>query len=46
MNNSINDNYMLGKLANLAVYTARISAFVPVRGRSVSKSKYNYIKVD
>ena len=48
MSKSISDsyNYILGKAALLSVYTARISAFLPFRGRSVPKIKYNYIKVD
>jgi|GEM_PF-2887680 len=49
MNNSFNDNYInnyMGKLTLLRNYVARISAFMPVWGRSLSKIKYNYIKVD
>ena len=49
INSSINDNYInyiLDKWAQLRNYVARLTAFVPFRGRGVSKIKYNYIKVE
>ena len=49
INSSINDNYInyiLDKWAQLRNYVARLTAFMPFRARSVSKIKYNYIKVE
>ena len=49
MNGSINDNYInyiLDKWAQLRNYVACLTAFMLFQGRSVSKIKYNYIKVE